>query len=173
MILHENCLPTDNSYEISCLICYFWKSGKICNCRLLQIIGGALRLKTVLTTIVLFSEKTDVLEPQTLKFTYFPRLWPWKLSLGHLNTINFSWIILKSYNIDAFVWFDSLRPINNLSAIKGRVFLGWTSTFLGLMFLLKDTTQWCQWGSNPRHLSLKSSTLPLRSILYWCKSISI
>ena len=37
-----------------------------------------------------------------------------------------------------FVWFDSLRPINNLSVIKGRVFLGWTSTKLGLMFLLKD-----------------------------------
>ena len=27
-----------------------------------------------------------------------------------------------------FVWFDSLRPINNISVIKGRVFLGWTST---------------------------------------------
>ena len=34
-----------------------------------------------------------------------------------------------------FVWFDSLRPINNLSFIKGRVFLGWTSTKLGLMCL--------------------------------------
>ena len=41
-----------------------------------------------------------------------------------------------------FVWFDSLRPINNLSFIKGLVFLGWTSTKLGLMFLLMDTTQW-------------------------------
>ena len=60
-----------------------------------------------------------------------------------------------------FVWFDSLRPINNLSVIKGRVFLGWTSTKLGLMFLLKDTTQWRQWGSNPRPFGLKSSTLPL------------
>ena len=29
------------------------------------------------------------------------------------------------------------------------------------MFLLKDTSQWRQWGSNPRHLCLKSSTLPL------------
>ena len=37
--------------------------------------------------------------------------------------------------------FDSLRPINNLSSIKGRIFLGSTSTKLGLMFLLKDTTQ--------------------------------
>ena len=42
-------------------------------------------------------------------------------------------------------WFDSLGPINNLSVIKGRVFLGWTSTKLGLMFLLKDTKQWRQW----------------------------
>ena len=33
--------------------------------------------------------------------------------------------------------FDSLRPINNLSVIKGRAFLGWASTKLGLMFLLK------------------------------------
>ena len=34
-----------------------------------------------------------------------------------------------------FVWFDCLRPINNLSVIKGWVFLGWTSTKLGLMCL--------------------------------------
>ena len=59
------------------------------------------------------------------------------------------------------VWFDSLRPINNLSVIKGWVFLGWTSTELGLMFLLKDTTQWRPWGSNPQPLGLESSTLPL------------
>ena len=60
-----------------------------------------------------------------------------------------------------FVWFDSLRPINNLTVIKGRVFLGRTSTKLGLMFLLKDTTQWRRWGSNPRPFGLESSTLPL------------
>ena len=45
MILHENRLPSDNSHEISCLICYFLKSGKIFNCPLLQIIGGALWVK--------------------------------------------------------------------------------------------------------------------------------
>ena len=60
-----------------------------------------------------------------------------------------------------FVRFDSLHPINNLSVIKGRVFLGWTSTKIGLMFLLKDTKQWRRWGSNPRPLGLKSSTLAL------------
>ena len=63
-----------------------------------------------------------------------------------------------------FVWFDSLCPINNLSVIKGRVFLGWTSTKLGFMFLLKDTTQWRWWGSNPQPLGLKSSNEPLRSL---------
>ena len=47
-----------------------------------------------------------------------------------------------------FVWFDSLRPINNLSVKKGRVFLGWTSTKLVLMFLLKDTTQWHKTNGN-------------------------
>ena len=46
MILHENRLPADDSWEISCLICYFWKSDKICNSRLLQIIGGALRVNS-------------------------------------------------------------------------------------------------------------------------------
>ena len=60
-----------------------------------------------------------------------------------------------------FVWFDSLRPISNLSVIKGRVFLGWTITKLGLMFLLKDTTQWRRWGSNPR--VKHSTTEQLRS----------
>ena len=34
-----------------------------------------------------------------------------------------------------FVWFDSLRAINNLSVKQGRVFLGWTSTKLGQMCL--------------------------------------
>ena len=61
--------------------------------------------------------------------------------------------------------FLSFHPINNLSVIKGWVFLGWTSTKLGLMFLLKDTTQWRRWGSNLRTLGLESSTLPLRSHL--------
>ena len=42
-----------DSHEI-CLICYFWKSGKIWNCHLLQIIGGALR---VITRFVLFKDK--------------------------------------------------------------------------------------------------------------------
>ena len=34
-----------------------------------------------------------------------------------------------------FVWFETLRPINNLSVKQGWVFLGWTSTKLGKMCL--------------------------------------
>ena len=59
-----------------------------------------------------------------------------------------------------FVWFDSLRPINNLSGIKGRVFLGWTSTKLGLMFLLKDTMHFLGWTSTKQRKTvlLKDTT---------------
>ena len=44
MTFHENRLPIDDIREISCLIYYFWKRSKIWNCRLLQIVGGALRV---------------------------------------------------------------------------------------------------------------------------------
>ena len=44
------CQQTNDSHEISCLICYFWKSGQIWNCRLLQIIGDALRVKGARTS---------------------------------------------------------------------------------------------------------------------------
>ena len=69
----------------------------------------------------------------------------------------FFWV-LTTYVFFFFllVWFDSLRPINNLSVIKGRVFLGWTSTRLGLMFLLKDTRQWRRWGSNQHMFWLRN-----------------
>ena len=49
MILHDNRLPEDDSHEI-CLICHFLKSGKILNCRLLQIIGGALTVNMIISS---------------------------------------------------------------------------------------------------------------------------
>ena len=65
-----------------------------------------------------------------------------------------------------FVWFDSLHP-SQQSVTLGRVFLGWTSTKLGLMCLAR--------GDNPvmpvrlKHVALRSrvkhsTTEPLRSI---------
>ena len=44
MIFHEICLPAEDSHEISCLICYLKKKNGKIYCRLLQIIGGALRV---------------------------------------------------------------------------------------------------------------------------------
>ena len=77
MILHENRLPADDSHEISCLICYFWKSGKILNCRLLQIIGGALRVKLIL--IVFSGEKCFHSDPcvDPKADGYIRPLWCW------------------------------------------------------------------------------------------------
>ena len=69
-----------------------------------------------------------------------------------------------------FVCFNSLHPINNFSDINGRDFLGWTSSKLGLMFLLKDTMQWRRWGSKfePSVSSQAlSTTEPLRSHIRW------
>ena len=77
------------------------------------------------------------------------------------NCVSINSFCILGMLICLFVWFYSLRTINNLSVIKGRVFLGWTSTKLGLMFLLKDITQWRRWGSNPRSFGLESSSLPL------------
>ena len=41
------------------------------------------------------------------------------------------WLYAYTVCLFLFVWFDSLRPINNLSVKQGRVFLGWTGTKLG------------------------------------------
>ena len=57
--------------------------------------------------------------------------------------------------------FDSLRPINNFSVIKGRVILGWTSTKLELMFLLTPVRlEPAVLRSRVKH----STTEPLRSL---------
>ena len=102
---------------------------------------------------------------------------PSKLTFSKRNTI-----IRVSNGLDQdqdqcsfFVWFDFLCPINNLSVIKRGVFLGWTSTKQGLMFLLEDTKQWCRQGSNPLPFGLKASTLPLHSQgpkFWWSVQIS-
>ena len=89
--------------------------------------------------------------------------WPDKDNWSEIDCLSSQHAIIW----EVFFYLILLLPINNLSVIKGWVFLGWTSTQLGLMFLLKDTTQWCWWGSNPRPLSLKSSTLPLHSLIIW------
>ena len=77
-----------------------------------------------------------------------------------------TWTLQSTLLLFLFVWFDSLSPINNLSVIKGQVFLGWTSTKLRLLCLaqghnavkpvrLKTAAPW----SRVKH----STTEPLRS----------
>ena len=60
MVLHENCLPADDSHEISCLILLFLKKRQIFNCSLLQIKGGALRVndvgKKISSTFIIMGE---------------------------------------------------------------------------------------------------------------------
>ena len=66
-----------------------------------------------------------------------------------------------------FVWFDSLCPINNLSVIKGLVFLGWTSTKLGLMCLAQGHNAVTPVRLEPANPLLRvkhSTTEPLRSL---------
>ena len=63
-------------------------------------------------------------------------------------------------------------PVNNLLVISGWVFLCWTSTISkDLCVLLKDTTQWRRWGSNPRPFGLESRTLPLSHCNEWLASM--
>ena len=61
-----------------------------------------------------------------------------------------------------FVWFDSLRHINNLSVKQGQVFLGWTSTKLACS---RTTTRYA--GEAPTLVSRSrvkhSTTEPLHS----------
>ena len=91
---------------------------------------------------------------------------PCSLVVTYWERVDLMALLYVMYLVFLYVWFDSLRPINNLSVINGRVFLGWTSTKLELMFLLKETTQWRRWGSNPRPLGLDSSTQPLSHLCF-------
>ena len=74
----------------------------------------------------------------------------------------------KTFHYSSF-WFDTLRPINNLSVIKRRVFLGWTSTKLGIMCLAQGhnaVTPVRLKPVAPRSRVKHSTTEPLRSLHY-------
>ena len=115
---------------------------------------------------VFCTSKSTIFQPCPGGSSWLEPLLSSGLSFDWFNSLRpsqqfFSYVRTGLPGLILFVWFDSLLPINNLSVINGRVFLGRTSTKLGLMFLLKDTKQWGWWGSNPRPLGLESSTLPL------------
>ena len=79
-------------------------------------------------------------------------------------------VCLQNINISSlFVWFDSLHPINNLSVIKGWVFLGWTSTKLGSICLAQGhsaVTLVRLQPTAPRSRVKHSTTEPLRSLYF-------
>ena len=97
MIFHKNCLPADNSHEISCLIGYFWKSREIWYCLLLQIIGGVLWVnlnhfhpikRTIMQTFLAvakskeMSEKSNYIVPGCRSFCHL-------IVLSYYNCISF------------------------------------------------------------------------------------
>ena len=67
MIFHENRLPADDSHEISCLNCIFEKAATFLNCRLLQIVGGALRDKFLPSYFTCNNIYTAVLDRLTMQ----------------------------------------------------------------------------------------------------------
>ena len=60
-------------------------------------------------------------------------------------------------------------PVNNFSVMSGwsQHFLGLTSTVESYCVLLKDTTQCCQWGSNPGPLNLESDAPCYNVVIYY------
>ena len=61
--------------------------------------------------------------------------------------------------LKAFFLFDSLRSINNLSVKQGPIFLGWTSTKLGLMCLAQGPQRNDAGEARTRDLSVLSQAL--------------
>ena len=86
MIFHENGLPADDSHETSRLICFFilWKSSKICNCRLLQIVCGTLWVN-FLPIIVVCWLPLQNLEAATGPLLVAPFCIKWPLAKGRVG----------------------------------------------------------------------------------------
>ena len=72
-----------------------------------------------------------------------------------------------------FVWFDSLRPINNLSVKQARVFLGWTSTKLGLMCLAQGPQRSDAGEARTRGLSVSGQALYHRATALSCCMVHV
>ena len=67
-----------------------------------------------------------------------------------------------------FVWFDSLRPINNLSVKQGWVFLGWTSTKLRLMCLAQGPQR-----SITGEARTRSPLVSSQALYHWATALPI
>ena len=67
-----------------------------------------------------------------------------------------------SYMFCLFVWFDSLRTINNLSVKQGPVFLGWTSTKLGYMCLAQRPQR-----GDPGEAQTRGPSVSSQALYHW------
>ena len=140
MILHENRLQADDSHEISCLICYFWKSGKILNCRLLQIIGGALRVKLIFSLKV-----SNPSSSQRWNITIHHEC-PCRIEISQPRGRNFNQVIFRPWGWDFsilhgqahdglfFSHFSKLSSVHKMS-IKLENFIGFTLILSSRVFL--------------------------------------
>ena len=113
MIFLENRLPADDSHEISCLICYFLKSGNILNCRVLQIIGGALWVKVQQKT---FSRSIPTLHAWVIfhafivcrLLTFFQNLLFQTILSGTLSACQMVWIQIRSNILSILIFIQSV-----------------------------------------------------------------
>ena len=95
--------------------------------------------------------------PDLCNLTYF-------YLIQSVNTFNLHKATISFSTSDfGFVWFDSLRPINNFSVKQGRVFLGWTSTKLGLMCL----------AQGPQRSDAGETRTPRSRVEHWATALPI
>ena len=86
--------------------------------------------QTLWTLIKLLLREQSNLGPYGLQYRLPKYNSRWE-SRWHLLSVANHGKTVQYYFVCLFVWFDSLRPINNLSVKQEWVFLGWTSTKLG------------------------------------------
>ena len=113
-----------------------------------------------------FEEKS---QSSKKKFFFF-----WRLGFPfsqHTHKLHGDILLQFNGNSMFFIWLESLHPINNLSVIQGRVFLGWTSSKLGLMCLAHGhnaVTLVRLQPAAPRSPVKHSTTEPLLSLAIVC-----
>ena len=115
---------------------------------------------------------TNYCESQGHTWSFFvgPKLKCWPKKRDSVRKFHTTYgLPLENYLSDRANHYQKCTTVRRPLGTTGRVFLGWISTKLELMFLLKDTTQWRRWGSNgvepaaPRSRIKHSTTEPLRS----------
>ena len=98
----------------------------------------------------------------------WPFLFPWnKCSFFYVpqkawEGLRIIMAVIVDGDDDIFVWFDSLRHINNLSVKQGQVFLGWTSTELGFMCLAQGPQH-----SDAGEARTRGPSVSSQALYYW------